>query len=108
MDRCYALRIRGPRFLYSLLATVKGELGVAVTFSVAKEHYEAYKSLFDSVVKTLRVFLIENKDITNFSLAERGGKAAGDLSDDFVGSERPHGISRSEATTQRRCQWIWR
>lgn len=76
-----------PGFYTRYLATVKGELGVAVTFSVAKEHYDAYKGLFDSVVKTLRVFLIENKDITNFSLAERKGKAGADLDDNFVASE---------------------
>lgn len=76
-----------PGFYTRYLATVKGELGVAVTFSVAKEHYDAYKGLFDSVVKTLRVFLIENKDITNFSLAERGGKAGTDVNDNFVASE---------------------
>jgi hypothetical protein len=76
-----------PGFYTRYLATVKGELGVAVTFSVAKEHHDAYKGLFDSVVKTLRVFLIENKDITNFALAERGGKAGADIDDNFVASE---------------------
>lgn len=76
-----------PGFYTRYLATVKGELGVAVTFSVAKEHYDSYKGLFDSVVKTLRVFLIENKDITNFALADRQGKAGAEIDDNFVATE---------------------
>jgi len=45
-----------PGFYTRYLATVKEDLGVAVTFSVAKDHYAAYQSIFDSIVATLRVF----------------------------------------------------
>ena len=75
-----------PGFYTRYLATVKGELGVAVTFSVAKEHYDSYKGLFDSVVKTLRVFSIE-KDITKFRLAERNKNVGSEIDDNFVGTE---------------------
>lgn len=45
-----------PGFYTRYLATVKEDLGVAVTFSVAKDHYQAYQSMFDKIVESLRVF----------------------------------------------------
>ena len=45
-----------PGFYTRYLATVKADLGVAVTFSVSKDHYSSYQSLFDKVVASLRVF----------------------------------------------------
>lgn len=45
-----------PGFYTRYLATVKENLGVAVTFSVAKDYYDAYAPVFDKVVQTLRVF----------------------------------------------------
>ncbi|HAZ12654.1 MAG: hypothetical protein A2X86_11350 [Bdellovibrionales bacterium GWA2_49_15] len=45
-----------PGFYTRYLATVKEDLGVAVTFSVAKDHYSSYQSIFDNIVATLRVF----------------------------------------------------
>ncbi|MBI2520954.1 MAG: hypothetical protein HYV97_11070 [Bdellovibrio sp.] len=45
-----------PGFYTRYLATVKEDLGVAVTFSVAKDHYSAYQAIFDNIVATLRVF----------------------------------------------------
>jgi len=45
-----------PGFYTRYMATVKADLGVAVTFSVAKDHYESYQPIFDQIVKTLRVF----------------------------------------------------
>jgi hypothetical protein len=60
-----------PGFYTRYLATVKEDLGVAVTFSVAKDHYERYQKVFDSVVKTLRVF--RQKQNTTDYIA-KGGK----------------------------------
>lgn len=45
-----------PGFYTRYLATVKDSLGIAVTFSVAKDHYEAYQDIFEKIIATLRVF----------------------------------------------------
>jgi hypothetical protein len=46
-----------PGFYTRYMATVKSDIGVAVTFSVAKEFYQDYnKGVFDRVIKSLRVF----------------------------------------------------
>ncbi|MBL6990387.1 MAG: hypothetical protein ISR65_11435 [Bacteriovoracaceae bacterium] len=45
-----------PGFYTRYLATVKADLGVAVTFSCSKDHYGAYKPLFDKMVASLKVF----------------------------------------------------
>lgn len=45
-----------PGFYTRYLATVKENLGIAVTFSVAKDHYASYQELFDKVVATLKAF----------------------------------------------------
>ncbi len=52
-----------PGFYTRYLATVKDNLGIAVTFSVAKDHYDAYQDIFEKVVATLRVF--DNKAAGN-------------------------------------------
>lgn len=54
-----------PGFYTRYLATVKKDLGIAVTFSVAKSKYEEYQNVFDRTVQTLRVFNQENKDLTD-------------------------------------------
>ena len=51
-----------PGFYTRYLATVKEGLGVAVTFSVAKNLYGSYQEVFDRVVKSLRVFAPKNMD----------------------------------------------
>ncbi len=45
-----------PGFYTRYLATVKDNLGVAVTFSVGKDHYDAYRDIFDKIIATLKVF----------------------------------------------------
>lgn len=45
-----------PGFYTRYLATVKDNLGIAVTFSVAKDHYDAYLDIFEKIIATLRVF----------------------------------------------------
>jgi hypothetical protein len=51
-----------PGFYTRYLATVKEDLGVAVTMSVAKDHYAEYQAVFDAVVASLRVFR-QKKDV---------------------------------------------
>ncbi len=45
-----------PGFYTRYLATVKDNLGIAVTFSVAKDHYDSYQDIFEKVIATLKVF----------------------------------------------------
>jgi len=45
-----------PGFYTRYLAAVKGELGVAVTFSVGKDHYNEYNPIFDKIIATLKMF----------------------------------------------------
>lgn len=49
-----------PGFYTRYLATVKDSLGIALTFSVSKEHYDAYQDIFEKIAATARVF--EQKD----------------------------------------------
>ena len=75
-----------PGFYTRYLATVKEKLGVAVTFSVAKDHYSTYLSMFDKMIQTLRVFAPSKySDTGQFKLASDKG---GDLDGvDFVADE---------------------
>lgn len=57
-----------PGFYTRYLATVKEDLGVAVTFSVGKDFYDSYKGVFDKIVATLRVFRQAGGDASKFAL----------------------------------------
>ena len=45
-----------PGFYTRYLATVEADIGVLVTYSIAKEKYQAYLEDFETMVKTLKVF----------------------------------------------------
>ena len=45
-----------PGFYTRYLATTKADIGVAVTFSVTKSLYSAYKDMFEKVIQSMRVF----------------------------------------------------
>lgn len=75
-----------PGFFTRYLATVKGNLGVAVTFSVAKDMYGQYKELFDQVIATLKVFATE-QEVTKF--ANTGGVKSKGLDGELI--EDPFG-----------------
>lgn len=67
-----------PGFFTRYLATVKEDLGVAVTFSVAKDHYDSYKGVFDNIINSMRVF--RNKGATSgVSVLKTNEHADGDL-----------------------------
>ena len=55
-----------PGFYTRYLATVKADLGVAVTFSVGKDHYAAYQAIFDNIVASLRVFRQTNQKLAKY------------------------------------------
>lgn len=63
-----------PGFYTRYLATVKEDLGVAVTFSVTKEMYNAYQGIFDNVVASLRVFRQKKTSIADLR-ANKSGEA---------------------------------
>ena len=67
-----------PGFYTRYLATVKAGIGVAVTLSVTKNMYEAYKGIFDKVIASLRVFAQENIDVAGL---RNSGKKDGSLAD---------------------------
>lgn len=54
-----------PGFYTRYLATVKEDLGVAVTFSVTKDLYQTYLPVIDKLVSTLRVFRQKKEGIAN-------------------------------------------
>jgi hypothetical protein len=45
-----------PGFYTRYLATVKEDLGIAITFSVSKDLYSSYQPVIEKLVSTLRVF----------------------------------------------------
>jgi hypothetical protein len=67
-----------PGFYTRYLATVKEDLGVAVTFSVGKDFYAAYQGIFDKIVASLRVFRQKNANISKFNLKKKDEDLLGD------------------------------
>jgi len=54
-----------PGFYTRYLATVKEDLGVAVTFSVTKDLWREYQPIIDKLVSTLRVFRQKKAELTD-------------------------------------------
>ncbi len=96
-----------PGFYTRYLATVKEDLGVAVTFSVAKDFYNQYRGIFDKVIATLRVFRQKNGPRSTYKMKEAKDLAGGEINflpDDEqlgIGHQRKSGKSGSgtDATT---------
>ncbi|MBD63982.1 MAG: hypothetical protein CME62_02145 [Halobacteriovoraceae bacterium] len=66
-----------PGFYTRYLATTKADIGVAVTFSVTKSLYSAYKDMFEKVIQSMRVFRSAKTNNLQFA----GNKAVGDKFD---------------------------
>lgn len=82
-----------PGFYTRYLATVKGELGVAVTFSVSKDHYDAYRPIFDKIVETLKVFGEKKAVPGDFKLAgSKSGSIPGEEGDFIDDASGRHNI----------------
>ena len=47
-----------PGFYTRYMATTRGDLGIAVTFSVAKDHYDSYQELFQKIIESMRTFAV--------------------------------------------------
>jgi hypothetical protein len=60
-----------PGFYTRYLATVKADLGIAITFSVAKDNYDDYKDVFDKVIESLKVFRQTNTNTTDLVLKKK-------------------------------------
>lgn len=60
-----------PGFYTRYLATVKEDLGVAVTFSVGKDFYTSYQPIFDKVVASLRVFRQKDVSVSDYKLKDQ-------------------------------------
>ncbi len=56
-----------PGFYTRYLASVKADIGVAVTFSVTKSLYSAYKGIFDNVISTMRIFRQTNQNLARLN-----------------------------------------
>ncbi len=54
-----------PGFYTRYLATVKEDLGIAVTFSVTKDLYPTYLPIMEKLISTLRVFRQKATDLSN-------------------------------------------
>jgi hypothetical protein len=67
-----------PGFYTRYLATVKDNLGIAITFSVGKDHYDAYQEIFDKVVATIRVFDQKNASQGNWTKKKEEGDLVGE------------------------------
>jgi LPXTG-motif cell wall-anchored protein len=57
-----------PGFYTRYLATVKEDLGVAITFSVTKDLYNAYQGIFDKVIESMRVFRQAKQNLANLRM----------------------------------------
>lgn len=84
-----------PGFYTRYLATVKEDLGVAVTFSVTKDLYSAYQPTFENVIATLRVFRQKKQDLSNIKMAA-GDSDAPVFGDDLVSDSAIPDISMNK------------
>lgn len=62
-----------PGFYTRYLATVKADLGIAITFSVAKDLYKNYQAVFDNVVASLRVYRRNDVNLSDVDLKSGQG-----------------------------------
>ena len=94
-----------PGFYTRYLATVKDNLGIAVTFSVSKDHYDAYQDIFEKVVATLKVFDQKTADAGKWKQKQEEGNlvdgpvvdGAGPSND--IGKQKKGGNGGGDSTT---------
>ena len=53
-----------PGYYTRYLATVKSNLAIVVTFSVAKDHYSHYRNIFNKMIESLKVFSVKQQTST--------------------------------------------
>lgn len=84
-----------PGFYTRYLATIKEDLGIAVTFSVAKDFYHAYSPLFDKIISSLRVFRQKKKSLAKFRIKRKEEKGFADTT--FVPEQVKHDLSKRDS-----------
>lgn len=89
-----------PGFFTRYMATTKEDLGVAVTFSVAQDHYDSYQPIFDKIIESLRVFR-QRGGPTNFVPTDRdSGVPLAGLDGAVPTGQNLHDISNQRRKTQ--------
>lgn len=83
-----------PGFYTRYLATVKEDLGVAVTFSVTKDLYSAYQGIFDNIVASLRVFRQKKQNLAGLRMGNKDGENFADTT--FVPNNENFDIGRAK------------
>jgi hypothetical protein len=68
-----------PGFYTRYMATVKEDLGVVVTFSVSRDAYSTYKTVFDKIIASIRVFRQASKNV-KVNLGQNSGMDSGNES----------------------------
>ncbi len=82
-----------PGFYTRYMATVKEDLGVAVTFSVGKDLYATYQPIFDKIIESMRVFRQKQVNMDDLKSDKKG-----DLGDtQFIPDET--GLELNKKTT---------
>jgi hypothetical protein len=90
-----------PGFYTRYMATVKEDLGVVVTFSVARDSYSRYKSAFDKIIASIRIFRQSGKNIkTNVGQ----GMGQGDGSDSIFVPEDATDLLPGAAKRERKSR----
>jgi hypothetical protein len=85
-----------PGFYTRYLATVKDSLGIAVTFSVAKDHYDTYQDIFEKIIATLKVFDQKAAAAGNWKPKAQEGDLIGD------GTYIPDGANNADISMQKK------
>lgn len=92
-----------PGFYTRYLASVKEDLGVAVTFSVSKEHYHSYQKRISNLVKSLKVFKVASRD--KMKLVVKGESEEIDLSGMVFDVGRRRGDYRNQKDKEKGSNW---
>ena len=90
-----------PGFYTRYLATVKDNLGIAITFSVAKDHYDAYQDIFEKIIATIKVFDQKNANSANWTKKKEegdlvGGEAVPEVNQNFDIAQKKKAGSNNE------------
>ncbi len=73
-----------PGFYTRYLATVKEDLGVAITFSVIKSKYTQYQPVFEKIVSSIKVFRQKKSGLSKIRLAKDEAGSSGIENTTFV------------------------
>ena len=78
-----------PGFYTRYMGTVKEDLGIVVTFSISKNHYFSYQTVFDKVIATLRVFRQKRTSNNKFQLKKKSDDLFRNRDQTWIDTSRP-------------------